>query len=452
MSAVNDKLELLREWSIYKSEGNFQKFVKRYKLSEEEQKVLVSAYDELNMLDVGTKLVATPNIDKALEIKSRVDSKGAKGKTEIKKSFQKEDKKDESKVGIDDLRADLKSDDRVFEKLEFKGDANEYFKIWIVNIFLTVITLGIYSAWAKVRTNRYFYANTFYKNSAFEYDANPINILKGRLIVVSIYALFIYSAQVLMNPFIAGGLVIFALIMTPFLVNKAIKFKLKSIKYRNVRFKYEKDIASFYKFFSIHFILNLVTVGLAYPYSLNEFKKLFVNNSKFGDRNFNYSGTSKGMYREYLNIIVGTLILGALVGFIMGTITSILGRINPVLLMFMPIIATYFTYFIILPVTKAIYDTFIKNYTWNNTNLDNNLFKSSLSVKKLGWIYVSNIFLILISAGLLTPWAKVRVAKYKCDNFFISSDDLSQFIDENRKDESAIGEEVDDFFDMDIGF
>lgn len=34
----------------------------------------------------------------------------------------------------------------------FTGSAGEYFRIWIVNIALSIVTLGIYSAWAKVRT------------------------------------------------------------------------------------------------------------------------------------------------------------------------------------------------------------------------------------------------------------------------------------------------------------
>ena len=43
---------------------------------------------------------------------------------------------------------------------QFDGKATEYFGIWIVNILLTIITIGIYTAWAKVRTNRYFYGKT----------------------------------------------------------------------------------------------------------------------------------------------------------------------------------------------------------------------------------------------------------------------------------------------------
>ncbi len=34
--------------------------------------------------------------------------------------------------------------------LSFHGSAGEYFRIWIVNLCFSVITLGICSAWAKV--------------------------------------------------------------------------------------------------------------------------------------------------------------------------------------------------------------------------------------------------------------------------------------------------------------
>ena len=44
----------------------------------------------------------------------------------------------------------------LMEPIKFKGKAAEYFGIWIVNLLLTVITIGIYGAWAKVRKKKYF--------------------------------------------------------------------------------------------------------------------------------------------------------------------------------------------------------------------------------------------------------------------------------------------------------
>ena len=72
-------------------------------------------------------------------------------------------------------------------QFEFSGSGSEYFKIWIVNILLTIVTLYIYSAWAKVRKNRYFYGNTSIDGSAFEYHAKGIQLLPGRLIGCLLY-------------------------------------------------------------------------------------------------------------------------------------------------------------------------------------------------------------------------------------------------------------------------
>ena len=68
----------------------------------------------------------------------------------------------------------------------FTGNGYEFFKIWIVNLALTILTLGIYSAWAKVRTNRYFYSHFQLDGEGFEYHAKPLEILKGRLIAVGL--------------------------------------------------------------------------------------------------------------------------------------------------------------------------------------------------------------------------------------------------------------------------
>src|SRR5882762_4688985 len=74
--------------------------------------------------------------------------------------------------------------------VEFSASAGEYFRIWIVNLALTIVTLGIYSAWAKVRKRRYFFGHTRIDGESFEYRANPIAILKGRLIAVALFAAF----------------------------------------------------------------------------------------------------------------------------------------------------------------------------------------------------------------------------------------------------------------------
>src|SRR4051812_18779611 len=71
--------------------------------------------------------------------------------------------------------------------VEFTASAGEYFRIWMVNLALTILTPGIYSAWAKVRKKRYFYGHTRIDGDNFDYRANPIAILKGRVIAAVLF-------------------------------------------------------------------------------------------------------------------------------------------------------------------------------------------------------------------------------------------------------------------------
>src|SRR6478609_4191452 len=75
------------------------------------------------------------------------------------------------------------------ERAEFRGNAGEYFGIWIVNILLTIVTFGIYSAWAKVRRMRYFRGNTYLDGHSFDYHARGKQIFLGRLIVFVVLAI-----------------------------------------------------------------------------------------------------------------------------------------------------------------------------------------------------------------------------------------------------------------------
>src|SRR5260221_8895074 len=76
------------------------------------------------------------------------------------------------------------------ERFQFTGKAREYFGIWIVNLFLTIVSLGIYSAWAKVRKKRYFYGNTWVAGANFDYHGNPVAILKGRIVAFGAFAAY----------------------------------------------------------------------------------------------------------------------------------------------------------------------------------------------------------------------------------------------------------------------
>jgi uncharacterized membrane protein YjgN (DUF898 family) len=125
---------------------------------------------------------------------------------------------------------------RVNVPFEFRASGAEYFRIWIVNLLLTIVTLGIYSAWAKVRRLRYFYGNTFLDGHSFEYHGQPLAILKGRLIVFGAYAAFFVLVE--FAPLAGLALIPLALFGVPWIVQRARLFQMRMTSYRHLRFNF----------------------------------------------------------------------------------------------------------------------------------------------------------------------------------------------------------------------
>lgn len=108
---------------------------------------------------------------------------------------------------------------------QFTGQTGEYFRIWIVNILLTIVTLGIYSAWAKVRNQRYFYGNTILDGSSFEYTAEPLRILRGRIIAVVV--LIAYQGATFISPMVNIVAFVALMVALPAVIVFAMRFRMR---------------------------------------------------------------------------------------------------------------------------------------------------------------------------------------------------------------------------------
>ncbi|HSC80041.1 MAG TPA: DUF898 family protein, partial [Chitinolyticbacter sp.] len=118
--------------------------------------------------------------------------------------------------------------------LAFHGQGSEYFRIWIVNLALSIVTLGIYSAWAKVRRLKYFYGNTELAGARFDYTADPLKILKGRAIAFVFFAAYGVLSQI--HPATAIIAVLLLWLALPWMIVRSLAFNMRHTRYRNVSF------------------------------------------------------------------------------------------------------------------------------------------------------------------------------------------------------------------------
>lgn len=176
------------------------------------------------------------------------------------------------------MTSEQKTIDRKKLKFEFSGDAGDYFGIWIVNALLTVVTLGLYSPWAKVRKLQYFYGSTKIANGSFQFLANPLSMLKFRILAILLLIIYFMSEQLFAAHEIAaiiyGSLFGLYLLFAPVLMVLVLSFRLRYSAWRNIRFSFNKDYWGAYRVYlapNIVFLLLLVSVFI--PFYMSSVEK-----------------------------------------------------------------------------------------------------------------------------------------------------------------------------------
>jgi uncharacterized membrane protein YjgN (DUF898 family) len=338
------------------------------------------------------------------------------------------------------------------QRFHFTGSGSEYFRIWIVNLLLTIVTLGIYSAWAKVRRNRYFYDSTQLDGSSFEYHGNPIAILKGR--VIAFVAFAAYNLSFKYSPPLGLAVLGVLLLLMPWLVWKSLQFKYYNSGYRGIRFGFRGSLGKMYLYFLVLPFLTIFSLFTLVPLVRRQAMKFQIGESRFGASHFSFTAGIWNFYKVYL-IGIGALIVGLTaigVGFAgaLFAVKSAAGappHPNQMKYAFSMIAALYGWIFVLVPLLY----TLTHNLVWNHVRLGEHLFACKLKFGKTLFIMLTNALGVLVTFGLFMPFAHVRLLKYRIESLtLIPHEDLDSFVTHEQQQVSATGEGMADMFDFDI--
>ena len=331
---------------------------------------------------------------------------------------------------------------------EFRGTTREYFRIWIVNLALTVVTLGVFSAWAKVRRERYFYGNTWVAGVPFQYLAPPLKILRGRVVAAAVFGSYVLLSQ--LSPLASLALIGALLLATPFLVVSALRFRARYSSWSTITFQFvgaTRDAVTYYIVLSL---LLIPTLGLSLPYQRFKQRAFMVSGHRFAGLPLTFGASASDYYAIYFIAGIGLALIGMLAFGV-----SFVGSAS------LPDIpAEYSTYAVFAPVGVLYGSMFFvwcylasrtTNLTYDSTAFAENRFQSTVRGRDLLRIYLGNTVAILLSLGMLVPWAQIRLARYRAEHLqLIAGGDLGAFVDAVRTDVGATGAETANVFDLDL--
>jgi len=311
-------------------------------------------------------------------------------------------------------------------RLWFRGDGSTLFGIYIVNLLLTLLTVGIYYFWGKVKVRQYLYGQTEFEGDRCGYHGTGKELLIGWLKAFVILGLLVgfYFAIQAVAPGAAELLsnllsAFFYMVLIPVAIVGSRRYRLSRTSWRGIRFSFRGHASELINIFIRGGILTAVTLGIHYPYFQHYLRKFLVNNVYYGNQRLDYDGKGRDLWHIYA---VGLMLT----------------------------IFTLGIYYFWFSASKA-------RYYWERTTFGGARCRSTVTGWNLLKLKLGNFFLIVFTLGLGYPWAVVRSSRFQTENIVMEGTLDLNAIQQQAMAASATGEGFTDLLDVgvldiDLGF
>lgn len=370
--------------------------------------------------------------------------------------------------------------------LEFTGSGREYFGVWIVNLLLTIVTLGFYTPFARRRKAQYFYSHTLVAGSPLEFTAQQRKMVFGFLLLVFFYLAFKLAADTgqdtAVSVFLIGGAA-----LAPYLWGSAMRFRLASTRWRGVRLEFTARWGEVYRAswpvfvlagtgIAAVFVANLlggrevwlalgpVVLVVAFLCAVRlefNYKSLLVLRARVGQQ----SGRWKPAYRDFLWVWLATAgVLIGCVALVVAAMTLVVGGsfamlasqkgqgLMAVIVMVVMVLGSVFILFLASAPARAYREARMFRLIWNNVGLSQIArFRCNLRAGKYVRLRVKNLFLTLFTLGFYRPFALASEYRMKTESVTLHvKGGLDQLAGQLVAQQGGLGDAVADAVGLDL--
>ncbi|HKW92640.1 MAG TPA: DUF898 family protein, partial [Methylomirabilota bacterium] len=300
----------------------------------------------------------------------------------------------------------------------FHGTGGTLFGIHVVNVLLTIATLGFYYFWAKTRVRAFLLSQTAIEGDRFAYHGIARELLLGTLKAALVFGLPIFLLNIVRDKLdvpasvqvIAGvlsGSLFF--VFFPIAMVGARRYRLSRTSWRGIRFSFRGRVWELIKIFILGTFLTGITLGFYYPFFLVTRQAFMVSHSYFGSERFDFTGRGRELFGPYLVAILLTL----------------------------PTLGLYWVWYV----------AWKRRYFWDHTVFGSARFSCSVTGGALLGLWVVNVLLLVCTLGLAWPWVRVRNILFSFRNLaLVGPLDLAR-IQQQAQQVGSIGEGLSGFFD-----
>ena len=267
--------------------------------------------------------------------------------------------------------------------LQFYGSAWSLLGIHVVNVFFTLLTLGLYYFWGKARVRAYLFSASELERDRFAYHGTGKELLIGfvkGVVVFGVPVLLlsvlpqVYGAPDVVTNALAMLLWLLGLLLVPVAMVGSRRYRLSRTSWRGIRFSFRGPARDFVAIFVVGTILTSLTLGIYYPVFATRRQAFMISHAYFGSRKFDFDANGRALIGAFLMM----------------------------LLLFLPTLGLSWFWF-----SARRHRFFTEHTRFGATR-----FRSTVTGGRLAWLQISNVVAIVLTLGLAWPWTVTRSVRF----------------------------------------
>jgi uncharacterized membrane protein YjgN (DUF898 family) len=326
--------------------------------------------------------------------------------------------------------------------LQYDGDIGELYGIFLINLMLTIVTLGIFRFWAITRYRRYLWSHMRFQNERFEYTGRGRDLFLGFLMAIGILlglgiAAGLLSALLGTINKVLATLPIIALYVTILILAFAARFsaqryRLSRTVWCGIRGGMQGSALRYGVRSLLYAVMLPFTLFQLVPWTQVRLAERRINASRFGNLAFAFRGRAARLYLPYLAVFIGTtlllaLIAGAVWGAVAPSFTPLIGagaKDPRLIAAIQHAMLLTFAGVILFGIGSSLiacwYWALLGRHITGNTTLGPLCLTSIVTGPGLLWLMFGNALIALFTLGLGLPVVVQRSARFLARTVLVS--------------------------------
>jgi uncharacterized membrane protein YjgN (DUF898 family) len=309
----------------------------------------------------------------------------------------------------------------------YDGSAGELFRLWLRLTPMTLATLGFYRFWATTRYRRYLWSRVTLDGEPFEYDGTGKELFRRFLAAAVIVLPIAFAPQFILAlgfPEVARAVssatALVMLSLAYLAYYGARRYRLSRTRWHGIRGRLEGSAGRYCSLALRSGALVVLTLGLQVPWRSVRLWDYEINNAGFGSRPFSFEGRGRDLLRRLLasfGVFLLSLVVLVPLALVLpfGLDLAVVGAVEAGVAAFLPLLL-FFAAALFMPLAvalpRAYWEAGWLRYRAERTRFGRIAFSSTATVRGLLWLRLSNHAMLLLSLGLLGPFAEHRTLAY----------------------------------------